>query len=101
MTEAAYQIIKNIVLCSISVYGVIEALKPIIKKITSNWARATIRTCALCCGAALGYYLIATPEGALSGAAGAALSSVIVAQVKKRIKAAGKPDCCKPEKDGR
>lgn len=89
------ELLKIGTLCSISVYGVTEAIKPVIKKVTKSWAKSLVRLFALCCGSAFGYYLSETPEGAISGFCGAALSAVVVAQVKEKIKNAGKgcKDC--------
>lgn len=84
------ELLKIGTLCSISVYGVTEATKPLIKKVTKSWAKSLVRLFALCCGSAFGYYLSNTPEGVISGFCGAALSAFVVAQVKQKIKNAGK-----------
>ena len=84
------ELLKIGTLCSISVYGVTEAIKPVLKKANKNWAKVLVRLFALCCGSGFGYYLSETPEGAISGFCGAALSAVIVAKVKEKIRDAGK-----------
>lgn len=87
------ELLKIGTLCSISVYGVTEAIKPLIKKVTKGWAQVLVRLFALCCGSAFGYYLEQTPEGAISGFCGAALSAVVVARVKAKIKNASCENC--------
>ena len=83
--ELIHEILKNGTLCSVAVYGVTEAIKPLIKKSLPAWSRASVRLFALCCGGAFGYYLDATPAGVLTGLCGAALSAVVVARVKAKI----------------
>jgi len=90
--EPITDILKNGTLCSIAVYGITEAIKPMIKRFTADWTKSLIRTFALCCGTACGYFLTETPEGAVTGFCGAALSAAVVAQVKSKIKGAGAPN---------
>ena len=88
------ELLKVGALASISVYGVTQALKPLIKKVTKDWGKSLVRLFALGCGSFFGWYLGETPETVLSGFCGAAVSAVIVAKVKKKIKGAGcKADC--------
>ena len=80
------EIVKVCGLSSIATYGVMEALKPLIKMVTTEWKKAAIRVAALACGACWGFYLGETAESTIAGVCGAALSSVIVAKVKGAIK---------------
>jgi hypothetical protein len=86
MNEELLELVKIGTLCSISTWGVTEAFKPIIKPISTNWGRVLVRLFALCFGAAFGFYLTETPTGTACGFCGAALSAVVVAKVKSKLK---------------
>lgn len=91
MMDTLAELLKNGTLCSVAVYGITEAIKPVIKRFVSDWATSLIRIFALCCGTAFGFYLTQTPEGAMSGFCGASLSAVVVARVKDKIKTGSQP----------
>ena len=80
------EILKVCGLSSIATYGVIGILKPLIKMTSEKWSTSIIRSLAICCGAAWGFYLGETPESTAAGVCGAALSSVIVAKIKDIIR---------------
>jgi len=80
------EILKVCGLSSVATYGVMEALKPLIKMVTTNWQKAAIRLAALACGGCWGFYLGETAESTIAGVCGAALSSVIVAKVKSTLR---------------
>ena len=74
------------VLAAISTYGVTEAFKPLIRKLApDSWPRAAVRLGALMIGAGWGLALRLDSTGAIVGVCGAALSTLIVGVVKKRI----------------
>ena len=73
-------------LAAISTYGVTEACKPLIKKLSpDSWARAGVRLGALLIGAGWGVALRLDMTGAVVGVCGAALSTVVVGVVKRRL----------------
>jgi outer membrane lipoprotein SlyB len=80
------EIMKTCALSFVVTYGVMEALKPVIKMITTNWKKAAVRLAALVCGGCWGFFLGETAESTIAGVCGAALSSIIVARVKNAIK---------------
>lgn len=92
MTQEIIELVKIGTLCSISTWGVTEAFKPVLKKMSTDWGKVLVRLFALCFGSACGFYLTETPLGTMSGFCGAALSAVVVAKVKDKIKLAGKPE---------
>ena len=74
------------VLAAVSTYGVTEAVKPTLRKLSpDSFARMGVRLGALAIGAAWGAALRLDATGAIVGVCGAALSTVIVGVVKKRI----------------
>ena len=83
------ELIRIGVLAAISTYGVTEAFKPLIKKLSpDSMARAGVRLGALTIGAAWGLALRLDVTGAVVGVCGAALSTVIVGIVKRRVSGA-------------
>ena len=80
------------VLAALSVAGIVEALKPQIKRLAPNgWPRAGVRLAALCVGAlwgawmGLAAHLDMTPA-TLAGLSGAALSSTVIGTAKRILK---------------
>ena len=81
--------LKEFVICSVSTWGVVEALKPLIKKFAVNaWVKSSVRLAALLIGAGFGVALDLSVNGALVGLCGAALSATVVGVVKSRVKRA-------------
>ena len=84
------QLIKIGLLCAVATFGIVEAVKPTIKKFApDSWPRLAVRLTSLAIGAGFGWLLLMDATGALAGCAGAALSSTIVGVVKKVISARG------------
>lgn len=80
--------IKIALLSAVGTYGIIEAVKPMIKRFApDSWPRLAVRLGALACGAAWGLSLQLDATGAVIGVCGAALSSTIVAAVKGAVRA--------------
>ena len=80
------EIIRIIVLSSISSWGVTQAVKPNIKKIApESFTRTAIRLAAIALGALMGFAMKSDATGLAAGASGAALSAVIVAAIKQKI----------------
>ena len=80
------ELIKNAALAAVATWGVTEALKPLIwKHVNLAWERSAIRLLALAIGGAWGFALGGTVESATAGVCGAALSTMIVAALRKRI----------------
>lgn len=78
--------IRIAALAAVSTYGVTEAFKPIIRKLSpDSFARAGVRVGALAIGAGWGFALRMDSTGAILGVSGAALSTIIVAAIKKKI----------------
>lgn len=81
------EILKVAALAAVCSWGLIEAIKPNIKKLApDSWARTGVRLAALIIGAGLGFCMKCDPMGAAAGASGAALSSLIVAAIRKKLK---------------
>ena len=81
------EILKIVALSAVGTFGVIEALKPSIKKFSpDSLPRLAVRLGALLVGAGWGFEIQHDATGAISGVCGAALSSTIVAAVKGVIK---------------
>tara|TARA_Y100001970_G_scaffold294130_1_gene447323 strand:+ start:5126 stop:5401 length:276 start_codon:yes stop_codon:yes gene_type:complete len=90
--ELSPEHIKPFVICAVSTWGVVEALKPLIKRFAvSAWSKSTVRISALAVGAGFGFALDSSVNGALVGLCGAALSATVVGVVKGRVKSV-KPD---------
>ena len=82
------ELIKTGTLSAIATYGLTDAAKPVIKKwIDLAWEKTAVRLAALMAGAAWGYLLTPRADGLMAGVCGAALSAVIVAAIKSKIKA--------------
>ena len=82
------QLIKIGLLCAVATFGIVEAIKPAIRKFApDSWPRLAVRLAALGVGAGFGYLMLIDSSGALAGCAGAALSSTVVGVVKKLISA--------------
>tara|TARA_Y100000593_G_scaffold15707_1_gene30902 strand:+ start:5010 stop:5264 length:255 start_codon:yes stop_codon:yes gene_type:complete len=81
------EIIRVAALAAVSTWGITEAVKPTVKKLSpDSWTRTGIRVAALIVGAGLGFCMKMDGTGAVAGAAGAALSAIIVATIKRRLK---------------
>lgn len=73
-------------LAAVSTYGVTQAIKPYIKKFSpDSIVRTSVRLGALAIGALWGLALQMDAQGAIVGVSGAALSTVIVGVLKKKI----------------
>ena len=84
--ELSLDLIKPFVISAVSTWGVVQALKPLIKKYaTSAWTTSIVRVFALTVGAAFGAALEFTATGALVGVCGAALSATVVKVVKRKV----------------
>lgn len=80
--------IKIALLSAVGTFGIIEAVKPMIKRFApDSWPRLAVRLGALACGAGWGLALQCDAAGAITGVCGAALSSTIVAAVKGAVRA--------------
>ena len=86
MEPMIQDLLKVGALSSIAVYGVTQAIKPLIKRFTGPLSKSLVRVFALGCGTFFGWYLGDSPEFIISGFCGAALSALVVARVKKKIK---------------
>ena len=81
------KLIKHAGMAAIATWGVTEALKPLVwKHVNLAWEKVGVRLLALFIGGAWGYTLGGDVESLTAGVCGAALSSLIVAAVRKRIK---------------
>ena len=79
------ELIRIGVLSAVSVWGIMEAIKPSIKRwAKDSWARSGIRVACLAMGAGWGLLLRMDATGAVVGVCGAALSSIIVGIVKAK-----------------
>ena len=86
MEPLTSELIRIGVLAAVSTYGVTEALKPVLRKLSpESYARMGVRLGALAIGAAWGASLRLDSTGAIVGVCGAALSTIIVGIVKKRL----------------
>ena len=75
-------------LSAVSVWGVMQAIKPTIKRYAADGAaRTVLRLSCLALGCVWGYILKSDGYGIAAGCAGAALSAVVVAALKRRIDA--------------
>ena len=80
-------LVKIAVLCAVATFGLVEAVKPSIKRFApDSWPRLAVRLSSLAVGAAFGFAMQTDAVGALAGCAGAALSSTIVGIVKKSVR---------------
>ena len=80
--------IKIMALSAVGTYGVLEAIKPMIKRFSpDSWQRLCVRLGSLVLGAGWGFSLDMSANGAIAGVCGAALSSTIVAAVKRVMRA--------------
>jgi dolichol kinase len=87
MDSLTSEVIRVGGLAAVSVWGIMQALKPLISKhVREAWHRAAVRGAALAVGGVWGYLLKPTTEGAILGVCGAALSATVVATIKQRIK---------------
>lgn len=78
--------LKNMGLCALAVYGLMEALKPFVWKwSTGSWQRTVVRLVSLMLGAGFGALLQMDAEGALVGMAGAAMSSTLVGVIRRKV----------------
>ena len=78
--------IRIAILCAVATWGILEAIKPFVWKFSADsWQKTTVRFAALCIGAAFGWCLDMSAQGAMVGLAGAALSATIVGVLKGRI----------------
>lgn len=81
------QLLKNAALAAVATWGVTQALKPLIwKYVNLAWEKSAVRLLALAIGGAWGFALGGNVESATAGVCGAALSAIIVAALRKRIK---------------
>lgn len=79
-------LLKNACLCALAVYGIMEAIKPLVWKWgTGSWQRTLVRVVSLAVGAGFGALLQMDTEGALIGLAGAAMSSTLVGLIRKKV----------------
>jgi len=81
------ELVKTGLLSAVATWGMVDALKPLIKKwIDQAWEKSAVRLSALAVGACWGYALHPDVDGLTAGVCGAALSAVIVATIKHKIK---------------
>jgi len=79
-------------LAALSIAGIIEALKPQIRRLApSGWPRAGVRVAALCVGALWGAWMglaacLDLTSATLAGVSGAALSATVIGAAKRIIK---------------
>jgi hypothetical protein len=79
-------LLKNACLCALAVYGIMEAIKPLVWKWNNtSWQRTGVRLISLLVGAGFGALLQMDAEGALVGLAGAAMSSTLVGLIRKKV----------------
>lgn len=81
------EIIRITALAAVSTWGITEAIKPTVKKLSpESWTRTGIRLAALAVGGTLGFCMQCDATGAAAGASGAALSAIIVAAIRRKLK---------------
>ena len=81
------ELIKVLVLSSVGTYGIVQAIKPSLKRFgPASWPKLAVRLGALVVGGAWGFALDLSATGVAAGVAGAAFSSTIVTALKKVIK---------------
>jgi hypothetical protein len=79
-------LLKNACLCALAVYGIMEAIKPLVWKWNNtSWQRTGVRLISLLVGSGFGALLQMDAEGALVGLAGAAMSSTLVGLIRKKV----------------
>ncbi len=77
--------IKNILICSFISWGVVQAIKPIVKNRLPEASTSILRILAILVGCGIGLGLEATSESAGMGAACGAMSTFTVALIKKLV----------------
>ena len=78
--------LKNAGLCALAVYGIMEAVKPLVWRWSpESWQRTSVRLISLLIGAGFGALLQMDAEGALIGLSGAAMSSTLVGLIKRKV----------------
>ncbi len=79
-------LIRVCTLSAISVWGVMQAIKPYIKRrAASSISKSAVRLVCLALGCVWGYVMMPSAYGVAAGCSGAALSAVIVAAIKGKI----------------
>jgi len=76
---------KSVLICSFVSWGVVQAIKPIVKERLPQVSASILRVAAILVGCGIGLGLEATPEGAGMGAACGAMSTFTVALIKKLV----------------
>lgn len=77
--------VKNILICSFISWGVVQAIKPIVKNRLPEVSTSILRILAILVGCGIGLGLEATSESAGMGAACGAMSTFTVALIKKLV----------------
>ena len=77
---------KSIMICSFVSWGIVQAVKPIVKaKLSDSITSAVLRSLAIVAGASIGFSLDSSAHGAGLGAACGAMSAFTVALMKRVI----------------
>tara|TARA_Y100001973_G_C5048990_1_gene256672 strand:+ start:208 stop:540 length:333 start_codon:yes stop_codon:yes gene_type:complete len=76
---------KSVLICSFVSWGIVQAVKPIVKSRLPKLSTAILRISAILVGCGVGLGLDPTPEGAGIGAACGATSTFTVALIKKLV----------------
>ena len=80
------ELIRIAVIAAVGAWGVTSAVKPIVHKYLGEaWNVSAVRLLALGAGAAFGFAMAQSADGALAGVAGGALSATIVGALKRII----------------
>jgi len=91
---------KTILVCSFVSWGLVQAVKPIVKRfVPDGFAKSSLRLLAILVGAGVGFGLESSADGAGVGAACGAMSTFTVALIKKLVSSKAKVDLKELESD--